>query len=229
MATLPRKLTLAALLLVGALTAGCQLMAIPYFFLPGMDPKEEASCPLVSKEKDKTVRVLILSQASLETRPEFLRVDRDLAQMLAQAMADGFKKNKEKVVLVKNSQIEMFKDEHPNWKAMGAVEIGRQFKADYVIELTVNQISLYEPGSYNTFFRGRCDISLVTHDTLHSSEGPIWRKEYSTEYPKARGPIDAGTNGNVAQFRQQFLTVVARELSWNFTSHLTEDDYKMEQ
>ena len=51
--------------------------------------------------------------------------------------------------------------------------------------------------------------------------------EYSTEFPRARGPIDAG-NGNVAQFRQKFLQVVAREISWNFTSHLLEDDYKCE-
>lgn len=227
MATFTRKLTLGALLLMGALSAGCQLLALPYFFLPGMEPRSDPACPLVSKDKEKTVKVLILSQTALETRPEFLRVDRDLAQLLSQSMDDGFKKNKEKVVLVRNSLVEKFKDDHPNWKAMGAVEIGKHFKADYVIELDVNQITLYEPGSYNTFFRGRCDISIVVHDTYHSSEGPKWTYEYSTEFPRARGPIDAG-NGNVAQFRQKFLQVVAREISWNFTSHLLEDDYKCE-
>ena len=46
MATLPRKLTLAALMLMGALSAGCQLMALPYFFLPGMDPKRDRRVPL---------------------------------------------------------------------------------------------------------------------------------------------------------------------------------------
>ena len=227
MATLPRNLTLAALMLMGALSAGCQLMALPYFFLPGMEPKREPECALASTEKDKVVKVLILSQASLETRPEFLRVDRDLAQMLSQAMQDSFKKNKEKVTMVANSQVEKYKDEHPNWKAMPAVEIGRNFKADYVVELEVNQISLYEPGSYNTFFRGRCDISIVVHDVHKSSEGPKWNGEYSTEFPKARGPIDA-SSGSVAQFRQKFLNVVAREISWRFSAHLLEDDYRCE-
>jgi len=227
MATVSRNLTLAALMLLGALSAGCQLLALPYFFLPGMEPRSDPACPLVSKDKEKTVKVLILSQAALETRPEFLRVDRDLAQYLWQAMEDGFKKNKEKVTIVRNSLVEKFKDDHPNWKAMGAVEIGKQFKADYVVELDVNQISLYEPGSFNTFFRGRCDISIVVHDTYHSSEGPKWTTEYTTEFPKARGPIDAG-NSNVAGFRQKFLQVVAREISYNFTSHLIEDDYKCE-
>ncbi|HEV8059175.1 MAG TPA: hypothetical protein VGP68_04860 [Gemmataceae bacterium] len=227
MASLPRNLTLAALMLVGALTAGCQLMALPYFFLPGMEPKRTPEFPLASTEKDKVVKVLILSQASLETRPEFLRVDRDLAQMLSQEMQTTFKKNKEKVVMVANSQVEKYKDEHPNWKAMQAVEIGKNFHADYVIELEVNQISLYEPGSYNTFFRGRCDISMVVHDVHKSSEGPVWTGEYSTEFPKARGPIDA-SSGSVAQFRQKFLGVVARELSWRFSAHLLEEDYKCE-
>ena len=74
-------------------------LALPYFFLPGMEPRTDPECPLASKDKEKTVKVLILSQAALETRPEFLRVDRDLAQNLWQAMDDGFKKNKEKILV----------------------------------------------------------------------------------------------------------------------------------
>jgi hypothetical protein len=202
-------------------------MALPYFFLPGMDPMTDPKCPLACKtDKEKVVRVVILSQAALETRPEFLRVDRDLAQMLLQSMTENFKRNKEKVVLVPNSQIEKFKDDHPNWKAMGPSEVGRQFKADYVIGVEVNSISLYESGSSNTLFRGRCDISLVVTD-VNSRENPKFTDEVSMEYPKARGPIDA-TNGNVAQFRQKFLSVVARELSSRFTAHPLEDDYRCE-
>src|SRR6266404_1979048 len=106
MATYFRNFSLASLMLMGALSAGCQLLALPYFFLPGMEPRSDPKCPLASKDKEKTVKVLILSQTGLETRPEFLRVDRDLAQKLSQAMDDGFKKNKEKVAIVKNSLVE---------------------------------------------------------------------------------------------------------------------------
>ena len=67
------------------------------------------------------------------------------------------------------------------------MEIGRNFKADYVVELEVNQISLYEPGSYNTLFRGRCDISMVVIDVHKSSEGPKCEGEYSTEFPESSG------------------------------------------
>ena len=35
------------------------------------------------------------------------------------------------------------------------------------------------------------------------------------------------TEGNVPQFRQRFLGVIARELSWRFTAHLVEDDFRM--
>ncbi len=226
MASLPRNLTLAALMLVGALTAGCQLMALPYFFLPGMEPKRPAECELASKDKDKTVKVLILGQSALETRPEFLRVDRDLAQMLSHEMIAGFKKNKEKVVMVANSLVEKYKDDHPNWKEIGAAEIGKYFHADYVVEVEVNQISLYEPGSANTLFRGRCDISLNVVDVLKHDE-PKYHEEYSTEFPKVRGAMDA-SNGSAAQFKQKFLSVVARELSYRFSSHLLEEDYKIE-
>jgi hypothetical protein len=217
---------LAALLLVVVTAAGCNIMALPFFLLPGMDPKHEAKCKLVPHDKDRGARVVILTSCGMETRPEFLRVDRELGRLLYMQLEDGLKKNQERVVVVPIGQVEKYKDDHPNWHSLSPEEVGKHFSADYVISLEINSVSLYEPGSINTLFRGHAEISLDVLDVLKPANGPIYREEYTINYPRARGPIPA-SEGNIQQFRQRFLSVVARELSWRFTAHLVEDDFKM--
>ena len=75
-------------------------MALPYFFLPGMDPKRRCRMPAgLHHRQGKNGPGGDPERSPRSKRgPEFLRVDRDLAQMLSQAMANSFKKNKEKVV-----------------------------------------------------------------------------------------------------------------------------------
>jgi hypothetical protein len=225
MANFKRGGYLAVALLVAGLSTGCNLMAMPFFLLPGMEPKHDAKCKLASDDKEKEVRVVILAYSGLETRPEFLKIDRELSRMMSVQMQEGFKANKEKVTIVPTSHVEKYKDEHPNWRSSDPEEIGKHFNADYVINLEINSITLYEPGSSNTLYRGRASISVDVVDVHAPSEGPKFRHEYTCEYPRARGPIPAGES-NPAQFRQAFLTVVARELSWLFTSHPVDDDFK---
>jgi hypothetical protein len=225
MTALKRGLHLAVLLVVSVLAAGCNLMAMPYFLL-SEEPKQDAQCKLASEDKNKEVRVVIMAFfTELETRPEFLKIDRELSRMLAMQLQEGFKKNKEKVVVVPTSQVEKYKDEHPGWHSGNSEEIGKHFRADYVINLEINSITLYEPGSSNTLYRGRASVSVDVVKVHEASEGPKFQHEYRCEYPRARGPIPAG-DSDPAQFRQQFLTVVARELSWLFTPHLVDDDFK---
>jgi hypothetical protein len=226
MAAWKRGGLVAALFLLTAMGAGCNLMALPFFLLPGMEPKHEARCKLVPHDENKEARVLILSSSGLQTRPEFLRLDRELGRLLYMQLGEGFKRNKEKVRLVAMSQVEKYKDDHPNWQSLSPEEIGKAFHVDYVVDLEVNAITLYEPGSANTLFRGHAEISLNVVDVQKPSEGPIYREEYTIDYPRARGPLPA-SEGTLSQFRQRFLSTVARELSWRFTAHLVEDDFKM--
>ncbi len=217
---------LAGVLVAALSCTGCNMMALPFFLIPGMDPKHEAKCKLEPHGNAKEVRVVLMSSSGLETRSEFLRIDRELSRLIYQQMEEGFKKNKEKVTVIPVSQVEKYKDDHPNWHALSPEEIGKHFRADYVIDLEINAMTLYEPGSANTLFRGHAEISLDVVDVYKSAEGPIYKEEYTIDYPRARGPIPA-SEGNVQQFRQRFLGVVARELSWRFTAHLVEDDFRM--
>lgn len=227
MATSKRTLILAVLVLAGAFSSGCQLMSLPFFLLPGMDPKHEPECKLASKDKDKKIKVVILASSGLERNLEFIRVDRDLANLLAASLKTSFTKNKENVEVIPCSRVAKYKDEHPNWRSVGSVEVGKFFQADYVIELEINQMSLYQPGMGNMLYQGRTSISLQCLDVNKTIDNQIFQKEYTTEWPRTKGPIPADDT-NPAQFRQQFLNVVAKELSWCFTSHLVDDDFKLD-
>lgn len=214
-----------AVILVSLLGTGCNFFYVPYYLLMG-EGKHAAKCPLAEeKDKDKTVKVVILSYAGLETRPEFMRIDRELASLLAQQLQEGFKKNKEKVVIVSTRKVEEFRNNHPDWRSLRPEDIGEHFGADYVIDLSINELRLYEPGSRNTLFRGHAEISLAVLDMKKPGEEPKYKEEYSCDFPKARGPIPVDDR-NPQQFKQAFLASVARELSWRFTAHPTSDDFR---
>jgi hypothetical protein len=215
----------ASLFLAASLSAGCNLMALPFFLMPGMEPKNEAKCKLASANKEEVVKVVVLASAGLETRPEFVRVDRDLAGLLTRKLEEGYKNNKEKVVLVPNSQIERYKDKHPEWRTTAPEEIGAYFDAKYVISIEINSISLYEPGSFNIMFKGHAEISINVTKLGKNDDGPIYQEEYTCEYPRSSGPVPAG-DSNTAQFRQRFLQVIARDLSWRFLTHPLEDEQR---
>jgi hypothetical protein len=108
---------------------------------------------------------------------------------------------------------------------MDLVKIGDHFEADYVIDMEIISLTLYEPGSANQLFRGRADISVQVVNVNEPDDDPIFRPQYRCEYPKTRGPIPIGEYSAV-QFKQKFLDHVGRELSWYFTAHLNEDEYK---
>jgi hypothetical protein len=228
MAAWIRRWRLAVLLVVAAGGLGCNMLSFPFFLLWGANSKQPPAFQLASKDKDHEIRVVILAATGLETRPEFLRVDRELANLLARQLQQLCKENKENVKLVPARKVDQFKDEHPNWKTMDLVKIGDYFDADYVIHLDIHSLSLYEPGSANQLFRGRADIDVRVVDVNEPDEDPVYRNVYRCEYPKTRGPIPVG-DGSAQQFKQAFLEHVSKQLSWLFTAHPYDDEYKMSQ
>jgi hypothetical protein len=222
-----RHWRLAGLILLAAVFGtGCNLIALPYFLLTGATgAKTDPKWPLTPKEKGKEVKVVILGWSALDVRPEFVRADRDISESLAQQLKRGFKDNDEKVTIVPVSQVEAYKDRHPDWKSMNLEDVGAAFNADYVIYLELHSLSLYEQGSGNMLYHGRTDVSITlvdVHDpTLRSGDSP------SYEYPVSKGPI-AADDMTPRKFRQDFLAYIAKRLSWNFTAHPIDDDIQCE-
>lgn len=224
-----RRRLLGVLLLAGIVsTLGCNPITSLYFMAMGVDSKVGPKCKL-AKEDDKDekgVKVVVLTYCGLETRQELLGADRELASLFGARLTEGTKANKEKVTVISPSRVQRYKDEHPNWQSDGVETIGKYFKADYVIDLEIGRLTLFEPRSANQMFRGNAEVSVTVHDMSKAHEEPVFHEEYTTEYPPSR-PVPV-TDSTPQKFRLMFLTRVATDLSWYFTAHEVRDHFPVD-
>jgi hypothetical protein len=215
----------ASIVVAAGLTTGCNLLSLP-FFLFGPEPSVPAKMQeLGGKDKRHEVSVVVLTYAGPETRPEFIKVDRDLAARIATEMRTAFEYNQKHVKVVSSSKVEKFKQDNPNWQTMEPAEIGNHFKADYVIyvELDNDSLSLYQRGSGQVVFRGHAEgkVSLIN---VRDPEDGSKHQEFSYTYPSDANAIEASETTPVL-FKQKFLDYVAKKITWCFTSHPTRDGY----
>lgn len=210
-----------------ALFAGCNVLSVP-FFLFGPEPKIDPTLKkIASDEKNKEVKVVIVTYLGADIRPETSRADRELNDLLAQQLKEGFKENDEKVTVISPRKVVEFQNQHPDWKSsMDPEEIGKHFGADYVIYLEIEELSLLKKNSLNQLYQGQARIAVSLLD-VKDHENSTLPKEFECTYPnEAKGGVvmvEPGTSH--AGFRQAFLTDVAKRLSWYFTAHTTKSDY----
>jgi hypothetical protein len=191
-----------------------------YFLFP--ENKEPAEFQRLASDDDKKeTKVVIWTYTGLDPRPETAQVDRQLAEALAQQIRQMTEENREKVTIVKPRLVEEYKNTNPNWKSLDPEQVGRYFKADYVIGLEIDQFSLYEPKAYQTLYRGRTHI-LVSLVDVHNPDETQQPREFTDIYPgDLRGGVD--TDVPVTLFRQQFVSHIARRMSFYFVNHQKRD------
>jgi hypothetical protein len=223
LATLERRALLGFSLVAFLATLGCNPFTAMYF----LSPKEPMKQPEFRLAKDKReMRVVILPTATNDSEADFAGVERKLATEFIRAMEALCVANKENVRFLPMSHVDKFKAQYPKyWKTMDRLEIAKKFEADYVIDLGIEALRLYEPGSARKMMRGYGDISVDVTEAKSSAEGPIFSKKFSVQYPTSGGPVPIDFDSNVQQFRMQFISHIARQLSWLFTAHLLSDDY----
>lgn len=211
-----------------ALGGACNPLMFP-FYLTSPEPKFEASYKqLASKDKKKEVRVAILTYMGLETSGEFLHVDRDLSRKLAKNLGDLCKYNEEKVTIINPSKVEEYKNSHPDWhhEHLELEEIGKDLQVDYIIYLEIESMSMYQPNTGMTLYRGEASLNVQLVDVNKPDESPD-SQTFTCTYPSE------GRGGNVLvdadmrpqQFRDKFLNSMTRQLSWYFSPHPKSDSH----
>jgi len=204
-----------------SLLAGCNFPTAMYFLMP--DAKEPAEYKrLASDDKKKEVRVVLWTYSALDMRTEFIQADRLLTELLSKRIHKMSEENDEKVTVVSPRKVEDYKNTHPDWKALPLEQVGHYFKADYVISLEIDQLSLYEPNAHETLYRGRTHILVSLVDVKNPDETQQPR-EFTDVYPSdARGGLDS-FDMPAMQFRQTFLEHVAKRLTYYFVNHQKRD------
>ena len=225
MTAIPRRGFFAMLFGAAALSAGCQASTMAYFLFP--EAKHEPEMKKLAAADGKEVRVVILTYTpQLETRPEFIQADRQLAEMLALKLRDSCEANRENVTIVDPHKVEEFKSNHPNWQQEpNLADVGRQFKADYVVYIEISNLTMYEKGSLN-LYHGQVNLSVQLVDVRKPSEAPL-PQQVSYVYPDAKGPIPV-EDMQPMEFRQKFLDFITTRLGRFFTATPIRETYYVE-
>jgi hypothetical protein len=227
MATRSRRWCLAGLIILTVNALACNPLSVPYFLFYGTDPKLDPKFKLSSDDHHKGVKVVILaSTTQLETRPELVRADTELSALFAQKLQEECKKNHENVTVATSSKVQRFKDDHPNWQSLSLEELGKRLEADYVVDLEIDQLSLYEAGSQNTLFLGKAAISVTVVDVRKADTGSVFEEHYTREFPHS-GSVPVNES-NPQKFRRDFLGRIAADLTAMFTAYPSSDQYRCE-
>jgi hypothetical protein len=221
-----RRQKLIAALVVAFIGMGCNPILAP-FQLIGLfnNPKGPSQFNFYDRaceaKKKKDISVLVLAYSGQRLPADYAGTDRILATKFVKKLDETFKMNKERVVIVSLAEVEKFKRRNDDWKAMTAAEIGKKFKVDYVIDLELRQLSLFEPGT-REILHGHCHIPIQIID-VEKGDDPFEQYEYDVEYPGVGQSVPVDMESNPEKFKQKFFDKMAIELTKLFTPVSTAD------
>jgi hypothetical protein len=225
----PRSLAMmrfAAVILVASAslvaTTGCDPRSLAYFLQP-FDPMIEPKGPSLLEKK-----VVILCSVTSGAIGEFPSLERDIPRELASTL----KKKIKKITVVEPDKVVTWVEAHPHWT--DPADAARDFNADMAIFLEVEQFQIQAPGDLN-MVHGDAKIHVQVFEMQYpknSKDKPIkdqpkeahnvYDEYVESNFPN-RGPLPIDTGNSRSAFKNTFLRVVTKELSWHFVDHAADD------
>jgi hypothetical protein len=192
-------------------TIGCNPLTT-IAFLTHKDVKVPAEAPLTfkdgpKKDKEEVVVALFISQGTGQSY-EFAGAETVLYSDIARVLPEMAKENKQKITVVPLRDVNKFKMKHPQWHLMNPATRGKHLGADFVLDIYVKNMSLYQPGSLNQIYEGHAEVEVQTYDV---DAGPEPKHYYIHPYAYPKTPRDASAIP-ASMFRKQFLENLAVEL-----------------
>lgn len=212
-----RVVTTRRALLAGGVAAfvglGCSPSTL-YFLMRG-DDKIKPEIPLPVKDGKKEVTVAILANGSPSLGYDFAGAERELSALVAQKMAAGTKEDKHPIRVLEQAKVDKFKTANPNWKTLTGGVIGKQIGADYLIDLTLTSMSMYQPEYGKEFYQGRATLQVVVYDTA-TPDKPL--QDYIHNSAQEQQSTAATSP---AGYRRWFIAKVAEEVAYRHIPHVT--------
>ena len=217
--------------LAAVLTIGCNPITLPFVLLRP-EPKLPAEYPFRPKEgdlskKSEELKVLILCHQSNGMTIEFAGADRELASVLAKRMPQVAKVCDDELTVIPPTQVDKFKMSNPNWRYMHATAIGKQLGADYVMEVHLGNVNVYQPGSGHLIYQGQAEVAVDVYEVAAGETEPKHRYVYPFIYPKT-GLIAAGDKP-LRAFKMEFFDRLALELVNKHIDHKPSDGIAAER
>ena len=197
-------LLLLACMVVG--TTGCSIFATALYVIQGTNTRAD-----YDKLKGKRVAVVCRPVSSLQYR------NFSAAKELAKQVSVLLQENVKKIHMIDQREIAEWTDEN-NWEEY--TEIGKALNADVVIGLELEGFSLYDGP---TLYHGKSTVKVAVYDMKEGSE-PVWEKAPPQIQFPPNSPISTADKPE-AQFRRQFVKVVAQRIAYYFYDHDSTVDF----
>lgn len=218
-----RWLWTAVLLSFIVFNIGCSPIIFMNFLLsPFMDDKVEPVCRL--SEKDKEVKIVIAAHHANLELSEVKFMHQEVARRLGQLLEQRFKENKEKGKIVPATLVQSYQASHTGY--ISPQDIGKHFKADYVILLELDNLGLFEKGSRDQLYRGHAEIQVKVFDMRKPAEEyEKYDKVKRWDYPSVQRFIER-SDMSPEQFRGQFVERICKDLARDFVAHPPRERYE---
>jgi hypothetical protein len=201
------------------LTIGCNPLST-ISFLTQSDPVKPAEYPLVAKDgpkKGKEVVVALFISSAPGIGPVFAGSEGKLASDIAKKIPEMAKESKQKLVVLDPAEVNKFKMRNPTWKSMNPSEWGKKLGVDFVLDIHLDKMSLYQPGSLNQLYEGRAEVTVDTYDVEAGPGEPKYNYVLPFSYPHT-GILDATTIPQ-NRFKQDYLEHLASEIAMKHVEH----------
>ena len=206
---------------IAALTlsvTGCLKEMLFIGLLVGGPPSVEPEFDKWTKKSmtDKGVTVAVVCFVPEEILLNNFKVDQSLAKYVANRL------HQHRIKVINPDRILAWMDQNPNWER--AVEIGEAFDVTYVINIDLEDYSLYEIDSPN-LYRGRSQVQIRVWEMDDDGEGEgekIYEKSLNSVFPLA-APRSTSEE-SLSTFRRKFLTRLSEEIGRSFYEYYNGDD-----
>jgi hypothetical protein len=193
------------------LTIGCNPLAT-IAFLTHRDTPISAKHPFFPKDAPKrdredTIVAVFVSQGTGQSF-EFAGAESIVTSELAKKMPELAKENKKKLVVVPPAHVNKFKMNNPRWKDEHPIVWGKKLGADYVLDIHLTQMNMYQPGSGNALYQGRAEVAVQMYDVEAGGEPENYVHPFA--FPTT-GFRDA-TEIPLGAFKKAFLERLAIEI-----------------
>jgi hypothetical protein len=213
-----RSVLVAGLLALAGM--GCSPANLAWLIFQNND-KVPPEHPLPPKEGKKGVTVALIGSASPTLGIEFAGIDRELVTLVGQRMAEETKDSKHPITVIDQSKVDKIKSGATDWRARNMADVAKQLGADYLIDLSVITISMFQPEYGREFYQGRANVQVTVYDAA-KADGAYRDYTHNSMLPTK------GTEGvTAAAYRKMFVGRLATEIAWRHIPHAADPELKM--
>ena len=156
------------------LALGCSPQSLSMLLMPFGGNLVEPDYKLFAAKKEITL-VILANFTHPDLRPE---IETELADKVTQLFRSRCEENKHKVKFVPQPQVRSLVLKQLAEGELAPIEIGKHFKADYVLDLRIESCDLYQKKMHPPHYNGDAVISVNLYKNVEK-EG--WSKDFNKE------------------------------------------------